>query len=211
MRAIRLGSLALAAAAACATVPEPPGPPPFEGVKTLALVRWREPDAAARPRDPLDALKETLDARGYQTRLLEVGRRVPDALRPVQRLHERLGAYGGTAWPRAGSDRAERLGPEAGEAARALGVDAVVLYHRVEDWGLPPLSEPRAFPRQGFPDQAALRRPLGALSLVDAKGAAISFAWGAPGEALDPDPAAPLNAAEAIDAVLGVLSGGDDG
>jgi hypothetical protein len=208
MRSIQLASLALAAATACAGVREPPGPPPFEGVKSLALVRWREPDAAARPRDPLDVLKESLDARGYETRLVEVGRRVPDALRPVQRLHERVGAHGGTTWPR-GRDRLERIGPEAGEAARALGVDAVVLYHRAEDWRSPALPEPRAFPQPGFPPPVAFRRPLGALSLVDGGGAAVSFEWGAPDEALDRDPAGPVNAAEAIDAILGVLAGGD--
>jgi len=202
----RLVSLALAATAACASVQEPAGPPPFQGVRSVALVRWREPDAA-RPKDPLDALAETLAARGYQTRIVEVGRRVPDALRPVQRLHDRATTETEAAWSRARSDRVRRLGADAAEAVRGLGVDAVVLYHRTEDWRLPALSDPRAFPQPGLPPRAALRRPVGAFTLVDATGAARSLAWGSPGEAIDTDPTAPINAAEAIDAVVRVLSG----
>jgi hypothetical protein len=210
MRSTRLVSLALAAAAACATAPAPPGPPPFEGVKRVALVRWRDPDAAARPRDPLDALKESLDERGYATQVVEIGRRVPDTLRPVQRLYERVGALPRRP-ARAGRERVDRVGAEAGEAARALGVDAVALYHRSRDLGVPVLPEQGAFPRPGFPPPAVFRRPGGALSLVDARGAAVSLQWGVPGEPLDADASAPLNAAEAIDALLRVLSGGADG
>lgn len=211
MTSMRSISLALAAAA-CAAVQEPAGPPPFEGVKRVALVRWHEGGGAARAKDPLDALRESLEARGYEARVVEVGRHVPDALRPAQRLHDRIAGEARSGWPRAG-DRVERMGAAAGEAARALGVDAVVLYHRREDWGLPTLSESRAFPRPGLEPAVPVRRPIGALTLVDAAGAARSFAWGAPGETLDPDPSSPLNAAEAIDALLGVLSGaaGEEG
>jgi hypothetical protein len=204
----RLVPLALAAAVACATAPEPAGPPPFEGVKSVALVRWRD-GGSTRPRDPLDALKESLDARGYRTRVVDVGHRVPDELRPVQRLHERMGTRGRTGG-RAGRGRVERVGREARDAVRALGVDAVALYHRLEDWtSSPAYSDPGAFRPPGTLPPSAFRRPLGALSLVDAEGAAVSFEWGAPGGAAG-DPSMPLNAAEAIDALLRVLSGGDE-
>ncbi len=126
------------------------------------------------------------------------------------RLYERVGALPRRS-ARAGRERVDRVGAEAGEAARALGVDAVALYHRSRDLGVPVLPEQGAFPRPGFPPPSVFRRPAGALSLVDARGAAVSLRWGVPGEPLDADASAPLNAAEAIDALLRVLSGGADG
>lgn len=208
MKSCRLISLALAASAACATVPEPPRAPPFEGVKTIALVRWRA-EGSARPRDPLDALKESLDGRGYATRLVELGRRPPEALRPVERLFQRMGSRvgGGPLPDRPG--RVVRVGTEAEEAAAALQVDAVALYHRAADTTrFPAEPEPHPFPGPGFPPPPMVtRRPLGALSLVDAKGNAVIFDWGAPEEPLGYDPSAPVNAAEAIDALLRVLAG----
>jgi hypothetical protein len=207
MGSCRLVPLALAAAAACAGVsapPGPPGPPPFEGVKTIALVRLGADGGGTRPKDPLDALEESLRARGYATRVVELGRRPPDALRPVQRLHDRVGSRASSGQR---SGRVERAGAEAEAAATALGVDAIALYHRSADLGVPLPSDPRPFPTPGYPPPTALlRRPLGALSLVDARGNAVTFEWGAGGEPAVGDSAAPVNAAEAIEALLRVLA-----
>jgi hypothetical protein len=88
-------------------------------------------------------------------------------------------------------------------------VDAVVGYHRVDDRLLLPAPEPQAPFGAGFaPRPRTGGRPGGALSLVDRTGAAAWFAWGAAGAELDSSLA--LNAAEAIDALLGALAGGPE-
>jgi hypothetical protein len=215
MKTFGVAALALAAAA-CATVGEPPpGPPVFEEVRTVALVRWRDDPSVARAKDPLDALEESLAARDVATRVVEIGPGGEDAGRALERLHSRLAARIPEGPPRGRGGRGvEPLGADAGDAVAALGVDAVALHHRADAFGLgalprapaPVLGEP--FPPPGSSATHARRRPLGALSLVDRGGNAIWFEWGAPESELDPT--APVNAAEAVDAVLGVLAGGGE-
>lgn len=212
MRCCLLVSLAVAAlAAGCAAPREPAapsGPPPFEGVKRLVLARWTD-DPSGRPKDPLDALKESLEARGFVVRMVDLGRRTPAELRELERLHGQLASriYGAVPRDRLDRRRGEALGRDAGAVVAALGVDAVALYHRFD--GRPPpgaLHDPFAPPGGIFPPAPPVdRRPLGALSLVDRAGNAIWFDWGSPG--LDVDPDAPVNPAEAIDALVAVLTG----
>ncbi len=216
---IRLAPISLAAVAACATLgepaPAPSGPPPFEGVKTLALARWSEDPAARRPRDALDGLKDSLDARGYATRVVEVGPRMPPGaeLRDLARLYEQVRSRvaSGTSraavgWP------VESAGPQAGAVVAALGVDAIALYHRFDERSFPVLAEPPLLPGTLYGAPRTVppppRRPLGALSLVDRRGSVVSFAWGAPdAPGAQVDLGAPVNAAEAVDDVMRVLSG----
>jgi hypothetical protein len=208
----RVGLVALAALAACATVGDrlpPPPPPSFRHVKTLVLVRTAE-DRAGRAKDPLDALDESLRARGYGTRVVELaGGRSPEQA-ALARLYAQLEA-------RAGAAQGERLGTppygdaggDAGAAVAGLGVDAVAAYHRLE--GRRPLPSPApsqpALPGTVMPPQptAPTRGPIGALSVVDREGHVASFAWGQP-TALD-DPDVPVNAAEAVDLVVRTLAG----
>ena len=206
-------ALAWAAAPSCATVGEPPasGPPAFTGVRKLALVRLgaadREP---ARPKDALDALAESLVSRGYEERRVAVGPGAAAELAPVERLYRSMDGRIGAAPPRARfGRRAEAAGATAIEAARVLGVDAIVTYHRFEDRPLAAFPDAPLggglFPRRPEP---GFRRPGGALSLVDREGNATWFAWGAPGSELDPSE--PVNAAEAIDMLLRTLAGEPD-
>ncbi|HET8542285.1 MAG TPA: hypothetical protein VFL83_20590 [Anaeromyxobacter sp.] len=212
MRTKRVLAVASCAAwTACATVVEgpPPGPSPFRAVKKVALVRRVDDPRAPRGRDAIDALKESLDARGYETRVIELGAGKDGALRDLDRLEERIG---GRLWVRdAAGGSADALGAEAGAIVARLGVDAVAGYHRLdpglaplppppEPWGAPPASQARAEPA---------RRPAGALSLVAADGSLAWFPWG--GAAAELDPAALINPAEAIDALLAALAGGGEG
>ncbi len=208
-------ALALAAALlACASVEgPPPGPPPFRGAKKLVLVRLVEDPRAPRARDALDALKESLDARGYEARVVDIVPGKDPALRDLERLEDRVA---GRFWNRDGRSAgvADRMGADAGAVVAGLGVDAVAGYHRLADRlpPLPPPSDPFA-PRYPYATRSApLRRPTGALSLVAADGSAAWFPWGG-GQGLEPEPGALLNPAEAIDAVLAALAGtgGDDG
>ncbi len=204
-----------AALAACAPIAaEGPGagPPAFRNVRKLVLVRRVDDPRAPRGRDPLDALKEALDARGYTASIVEVGRGEDAALRDLDGLEDRLAARMRSRARTAG--RPEALGADAGAVVARLGVDAVVGYHRLRD-ELPPLPPPptawdapygvRSPPTPG-------RRPLGAFSLLAASGAVAWFPWGGPGET-ELEPAALVNAAEAIDALVAALSGSaaDDG
>ena len=125
---------ALAALAACATTGEPIAPPPpsFREVRTLVLVRTTD-GRAGRPKDPLDGLDESLRARGYTTRVVELGSRPPPDQAALERLFVQLES-------RAGAPRTDRFGARsygdagraAGETVAALGVDAVASYHRLE-------------------------------------------------------------------------------
>jgi len=209
-----LAALALAGitSLSCATPGEPaPGPPPFTGVRKIALVRWRADPAAPRPKDALDALAESLAARSYETRLVEIGPRSSNDLRPLERLHARVEAFVVSA-AQGGQigrarRRAERAGAEAADAVRQHGVDAVAMLHRFDERFPPPFSQApagSAFPRAPGPPA----RPTGALSLVDRDGSVIWFEWGAPGAELDPTAA--VNAAEAIDLLLRALAGEPD-
>jgi hypothetical protein len=203
----------LAACAACASVDAPPpGPPPFRGARRLVLVRDVDDPRAQRARDPLDALKESLDARGYEARVVEVRPGKDRELRDLERLEERIVGHFWTRERTTG--RAERLGADAGAVVTRLGADAVAAYHRLDARLAPPPPAPGPPWGSPFPGQqpaAPVRRPSGALSLVAADGSAAWFPWG--GEGAERDPAALINAAEAIEALLAALAGdvGDDG
>jgi len=198
-------ALALAAATACATAGEAGAPPPpsFRGVRSLVLVRSAD-ERVQRPRDPLDALDETLRGRGFLTRLVELAHRPPRELAPLERLFGQLEA-------RAGASRSERVaapvgaaGKDAGAIVAQLGVDAVASYHRL-DRRRPELPPP-ALPGTLFPPPpVSVERPVAALAVVDRDGHVATFAWGDSGPL--EDPGVPLNAAEAIDMLVRALTG----
>lgn len=205
----RVGPVLLVALAACATtgdgfVTQPP--PSFREVRSLVLVRMAE-DRAGRTKDPLDGLDETLRARGYRTRVVELegsGKGEHAALdRLFMGLEVRAGAAPGE---RFGARPYANMGRVAGETVAALGVDAVASYHRLD--GRRPLgAEGPVLPGAiaPGPPAAPARGPVGAIALVDRTGHVATFPWGATSAIADPD--VPVNAAEAIDLVLGVLSG----
>ena len=207
----KVAAVALVALAACATPGEPfaPPPPSFTEVKTLLLVRTAE-GRVGRTIDPLDGLDESLRARGYQTRIVELASRHPREQAALERLFLQLEA-------RAGAPRGDRFGTrpygdagrEAGEAVVALGVDAVASYHRLEGRRpLPAASSQPPTARSIFPAPAlgAAGGPMGALALVDRHGHIATFAWGEPDNALA-DPSIPMNPAEAIDLLVRTLAG----
>jgi hypothetical protein len=207
--ALAAALLALDACASIAAGP-PAGPSPFLGVKKLVLVRRVDDARAPRGRDPLDALKETLDARGYETRIVEIGSGEDAGLRDVDRLEDRIAAR---MWNRARTaGRPESIGADAGAVVAKLGVDALVGYHRLQDQ-LPPLPPPAPLGAAPYPARQAAppRRPAGALSLLAASGSVAWFPWGGREQL---EPGALINPAEAIDAVVAALSasaGDDDG
>jgi hypothetical protein len=206
----KLALVALAAATACATAGESPAaqpPPSFRAVHSLALVRTLD-GRAGRPKDPLDGLDESLRARGYQTRVVELGPGRKPELAAVEKLF-------GLLELRAAVGRSERLGTPpyadagraAGAAVEALGVDAVATYHRLDrrHSGPAPTADP-GLPGQMFPPPAPPSTgPIGALALVDRSGHVATFPWGEP-SALE-DPSVPMNAAEAIDFLVRSLAG----
>jgi len=205
-----LAVAAAACVAACATAGEAVAPrvPPFRGIRSLALVRSADERGHAA-KDPLDGLDETLRARGFTTRLVELGGKPPPELAAVERLFGQLGL-------RAEAGRAERIarpvssaGADAGAVVAQLGVDAIASYHRIERRRTPGASTlpSPALPGSVFPSPPPpiADRPLGAFVLVDRDGRAATFAWGDSGP-ID-DPAVPLNAAEAIDLLVSALTG----
>jgi hypothetical protein len=206
-----VGLTAVAATLACATAGEraaPAPPPSFAAVRSVALVRRAE-DRGGRTRDPLDGLEESLRSRGYTTRIVELPSDPRPDLVPLGRLFSQLEL-------RAGTPRGERFGAvpqgEAGAVAGAvvtdLGVDAVASYHRLEGRRfLPPSAQQPVFPGAFPGSQQAVpgRGPQGALVIVDRSGHLAVFAWG--DTASVADPAAPVNAAEAIDLLVRALSG----
>jgi hypothetical protein len=197
-------SLALLAAAACASARETAPPPsPFLGVRSLVLVRSLD-DRTHRPKDPLDGLDETLRARGFATRLVELRPGHGRELDGLDRLFGQLEA-------RAGAGRTERMarpitsgGEGAASAVAALGVDAVASYHRFERRRP---AELRPEPLAGAPfspaGPPAQPRAAGALALVDREGRVATFTWG---DAID-DAAMPANPAEAIELLVRALTG----
>jgi hypothetical protein len=211
-RATGTARMAIAAALACAACASvegpPPGPSPFRTAKRIVLVRRAADRKAPRGRDALDALKESLDARGYEARIVEVGPGEDGGLRELDRLEERLASrlWSGDALP----GRVERLGPDAGAVVARLGADAIVGHHRLDPWLAPPPPVPaQTWGAAPSPQQPApARRPAGALSLVAADGSAAWFPWG--GAGADQDPRALVNAAEAIDSLLAALAGSPD-
>ncbi len=202
---LALGVAACATAESSATAP---GPPPFEGVRSVALVRFLEGPGGQRAKDALDALGESLAQRGYQTRVVEIGARSREVA-GLERLFDRIQARMSTG---AGRDRLGR-GTGRGEedaagVLAALGVDAAAMVHRFDMPPPPPLVSPFRPPTGSVFDQPGPEwkqyRPIGALSLVNRAGHVVWFEWGTPPSV---DPGVPANAAEAVDAALAVLSG----
>jgi hypothetical protein len=203
----RIALVGLAAVIACAGAGESVAPPPspFRGVQSLVLVRAAD-DRASRPKDPLDGLQESLAARGFTTRVVDLGGKRPPELAPLERLFDQLEA-------RAAAGRLERsatpvssLGRDVAATVAGLGVDAVASYHRLDRHRSPSMP-PSMAPGTTFPAPATAspQRPTGALVLVDRQGRVAAFAWGDAG-ALE-DPSVPLNAAEAIDQLVHALTG----
>jgi hypothetical protein len=201
-----VAAAALVALAACATVAEPGAPAParFREVRSLLLVREVADARDGRPKDPLDGLDETLRARGFATRMVELGRDPPPGQAALARLFRDLEV-------RASASRAERIATPVRDAGRdaaaivaQLGVDAVATYHRLDRTRPPPLQGP-SFPGALPSPPPAPARPLGALVLLDHAGSVATFAWGDAG-ALE-DPGMPLNAAEAIEQLVRALTG----
>jgi hypothetical protein len=203
-------SVLLVALAACATTGDAPAatpPPSFREVRSLVLVRTVE-DRAGRQKDPLDGLDESLRARGYRTRLVELGRAGGPDHPALARLFSDLeGRAGAARAERFGTTPYARLGRGAAETVAALGVDAVASYHRLALLRAPAPGDGARLPGTLLPGPAVspAQRPTGALAVVDRAGHVATFAWGET-SALD-DPDVPVNAAEAIDLVLRALSG----
>jgi hypothetical protein len=203
---MRSVAIALLAAAACATGADAvaPAPSPFRGVRSLLLVRSVE-DRGRRAKDPLDGLDESLRARGFTTRVVELGSRPPPELGPVERLFGQLAT-------RAASGRAERTARpvtsarDAGALVDGLGVDAVASYHRVDRHRASELAAPA--PPSGSMFSAPpppAQRATGAFVLADRAGHVQTFAWGDAGP-ID-DPSVPLNPAEAIELLVRAVTG----
>lgn len=182
-----------------------PPPPSFREVRSLVLVRRAE-HRPGQQKDPLDGLADSLRARGYRTRVVELTGKDP-AQAGLSRLFDDLEL-------RADASRGERfgrrpyseLGRRAADAVAALGVDAVASYHHLEGRRM---QRPEAAYLPGTllpgPPVETPRGPTGALAIVDRAGHVATFAWGET-TALD-DPEVPWNAAEAIDLVVRALSG----
>ena len=201
--------LAALAATACATAGErapQPAPPSFRAVRSLVLARTPD-DRAGRPKDPLDGLDESLRARGYATRVVELGPGRKPELAALDGLFGRLEALAATRrGERFGPAPAGEVGPAAGEVVAALGVDAVASYHRLEGRiFLPAPAAPQPFGGSLAAPPRPPRAAQGAFALVDRSGHVALFPWGESAGSAEPDGA--LNAAEAIDEVVRTLTG----
>lgn len=172
----------------------------FRGLERLVVVRQLEGGREARPKDPLDAVAESLAADGRSARVVELpARRAEGEAAELARLRRQVeAAVLGT--PRGGRP-VVRLGAEAGRRVMAAGADAAVLLVRLDRPTFPPPLAPAG--------RLAEREPFGvrvggaALALVDRAGRATWFAWGGP----EPLPGEPFNAAEAVDALVRLLRG----
>ena len=198
-----------ACACACAGGEALVAPPPsFREVRSLLLVRLAD-DRVGRPKDPLDGLDESLRARGYRTRIVELGSSRKPELAALDRLFTELELRAG-AGPseRFGTKPYATMGRSAGETVAALGVDAVASYHRLDGRRrLTPADEAPPLPGTYVPGPpvSPRRGPRGALAVVDRAGHVATFAWGETTVLDDPD--VPVNPAEAIDLVVRGLSG----
>lgn len=207
----RVCPVVLFALAACAGGGEAlvaPPPPSFREVRSLLLVRLAD-ERVGRPKDPLDGLDESLRARGYRTRVVELGSSRKGELAALDRLFTELELRAG-AGPseRFGTKPYAAMGRSAGETVAALGVDAVASYHRLDGRRrLPSADQAPPLPGTYVPGPPATpqRGPVGALAVVDRAGHVATFAWGETTVLDDPD--VPVNPAEAIDLVVRVLSG----
>lgn len=205
---------AAVALAACASAgpPAPPAAPPFQGIRSVVLVREVEGSGRQerRPRDPLDALGDSLRDRGLATRVVEVGPGLRDELRDVERVVRDVEWRIRSSPPRAGPDgrRPEALGRAPGEALRGVGADAFAIYLRLEGRIGPRTSPPPGSPwlEPGGPGAYPPRRTA-ALALVDRAGALLWFDWGGDEAAAPEDSSRVVNAAEAVDEAVRVLAG----
>jgi hypothetical protein len=205
----RVWSVLLFALGACATAGDAyvtPPPASFREVRSVLLVRMAD-DRAGRQKDPLDGLEETLRARGYTTRLVELGTGKKGEHAALDRLFVDLEARAGAApGERFGAKPYASLGRGAADTVAALGVDAVASYHRLD--GRRPLgADAPVLPGTLLPGPPVVpvRGPTGAIALVDRTGHVATFAWGATSAVEDPE--VPVNAAEAIDLAVRALTG----
>jgi hypothetical protein len=203
MRTIGLAALA-AAAVACAGAGETRATQPsrFQDVRSLVLVRGAGDQRGQGAKDPLDGLDESLRARGFATRVVELGAGRPPELAGLERLFEQLELRAAAGRLERVADPISSLGRDARATVAALGADAVASYHRLDrrrGAALPAPSPGTRFPAPPPPD-----RPAAALVLVHRDGRVAVFAWGDAG-ALE-DPSVPLNAAEAIDLLVEALA-----
>jgi hypothetical protein len=202
--------LLLLALGACATAGDAvltPPPPSFREIRSLVLVRTAD-DRAGRQKDPLDGLDESLRARGYVTRIVELGGGKKGEHAALERLFVDLESRAGaTRGERFGTKPYSSLGRGAGDTVAALGVDAVASYHRLDGRRSLVVEDAPVLPGTLLPGQpmTPVRGPMGAIALVDRAGHVATFAWGETSP-LD-DPEVPVNAAEAIDLVIRALTG----
>lgn len=193
-----------------------PRSPRFGDIRSVALVRWND-RGAQRAKDPLDAVAETVAARHVESRVLELTSRVPEQLRGAERLYEAAEARVVAAPGVGGRGRVgERLGDAAAREVRALGVDAVVLYLRLENRFRSRRDAREVYgpegvgrdPMLGSTASLSRFRRVGAVAVVGSDGALVWFDWGPWDERGDP----PLssNAAEAVDAAMRALFGEED-
>ena len=205
----RAAALTVAVALGCAGA-APGAAPAFSGVRSVALVR-RPEHAERRAKDPLDAVAESLAAKGITVRLIELGGHdePKDVARLFDEAESRASSGGGGGSTARGA--ALTLGEDAGRTVRRLGVDAVVTYHHLEfrvgrTLGDPSLSPPGAGMGGGTysPRSTAPSRPLGALEVVGTDGQGILFDWGDRDEVRAGGAETP---AEAVDAVVRALLG----
>lgn len=204
---------------ACATGSGGPDPekPVFADVGKVALLRWNDRSADKRAKDPLDGLAESLGARGIVTRALEVGPRGPDSNAALERLWAEVEGRIRSAPPHELRGSAQPLWSGAGKVVRELGVDAVALYLRLDRYRmLPPATgaTPPDFPppsaigapgAQAHPLPESRYRPVAALAVVGKEGGLVWSDWGPRDEAVDVP--GPVNAAEALDEVVRLLTG----
>jgi hypothetical protein len=215
---VALAAVALASACASAGPPAPPAPPPFEAVRSVILVREvprdRERDERRR-RDPLDALEESLRAKGIASRVVEVGPGLREDLRDVERLVRTIEFRAGSAPPPAyGRRAAESLGGDVRPLLERLGADAFAVYVRLDDRfgpragpSPPPggvLGPPGPYTPGG---PGARSRPLAAIALVDRAGTLLTLDWGESEPGLEPESSRLVNAAEAVEVAVRILAG----
>jgi hypothetical protein len=191
-----------AATLACVGLPvadEPPGPPPFQELSKLVLVRWVD-ERGVHPKDPLDAVGESLTAQGRIARVVDLGEggRRSGALATLYRTVE---ARVGSGSPHA-AETVASLGADAARVLRDEGTDGAVLYYRLSG-RLPVLPQPPMPGAFGADPPAPATPPVAALALVDRDGRLVWFGWGSG----DPSRTGPTTAAEAVEVLLRVIEG----
>jgi hypothetical protein len=205
-RGRRIAAVALLAAlaAACAGVDPTPPPSPLVGVRKVALIR-RESKDDHRPKDPLDAVAESLTAKGIEVRFVAVDGHGDDARSAARLFDDVEGRVASPGQLDARGRSAGSLGDTDARIVRALGVDAVVTYHR---WRGLAAADPFPAPSPYARPQARTRA-IGALGIVGPAGELVAFGWGPHDTTLEPNAAE--TAAEAVDATVRALTGEPDG